>query len=74
MTIRRGKLINALDKTKEKIIDYIRNGDYSSALLYIENFINEENKIKVYDVLGTMCDQLKGRVQAVASFGVTDDI
>jgi predicted DNA-binding protein (UPF0251 family) len=60
MTIRRGKLINELAKSKSKITDFVNNGDLSSALIYIENYINDEGKVKVYDVLCTMCDQLKG--------------
>ena len=40
----------------------------------IENYINEQGKVKVFDVLCTMCDQLKGRIKAVESFGVTDDL
>lgn len=74
MSIRRGKKLNELAKMKEKILDYVKNGDNSSAAIYIQNYINDENKIRIFDVLGTMCDQLKGRIKEVESFGVTDDI
>jgi hypothetical protein len=66
--------MNELDKVKDKILTYVNNGDLNSALIYIENYINEENKVKCYDVLCTMCDQLKGRIGAIESFGVTEDI
>jgi len=46
----------------------------NSALIYIDNYINEENKLKVYDVLCTMCDQLKGRITEVESYGITEDL
>lgn len=74
MTIRRGKKVNELYRVRDKITDFVKNGDMSSALIYIDNYINEENKLKVYDVLCTMCDQLKGRITEVESYGITDDL
>lgn len=56
MNIKRGKLINEHTKARQKIVEFVINGDLSSALIYIENYINDEGKIKVYDVLSTMCD------------------
>jgi len=66
--------MNELERVKDKILEFVKNGDLNSALIYIENYINEENKVRCYDVLCTMCDQLKGRIGAVESFGVTEDI
>lgn len=74
MTIRRGKKVNELHRVRQKIADYVKNGDMASALIYIDNFINEENKLKVFDVLCTMCDQLKGRITEVETYGITDDL
>jgi len=74
MTIRRGKKVNELYRVKQKIADFVTNGDMNSALIYIDNYINEENKLKVYDVLCTMCDQLKGRITEVETYGITDDL
>jgi CRISPR/Cas system CSM-associated protein Csm2 small subunit len=74
MTIRRGKKVNELYRVRDKIIDFVKNGDMNSALIYIDNYINEENKLKVYDVLCTMCDQMKGRVAEVENYGITDDM
>lgn len=74
MTIRRGKKVNELYRVRDKIVDFVKNGDMASALIYIDNYINEENKLKVYDALCTMCDQMKGRVTEVESFGITDDL
>lgn len=74
MTIRRGKKVNELYRVRDKIVDFVKNGDMNSALIYIDNYINEENKLKVYDVLCTMCDQMKGRVAEVESYGITDDL
>lgn len=74
MTIRRGKKVNELYKQRDKIVNYVKNGDMASALIYIDNYINEESKLKVYDVLCTMCDQMKGRVAEVESYGITDDL
>jgi hypothetical protein len=54
MTIRRGKKVNELYKQRDKIVNYVKNGDMASALIYIDNYINEESKLKVYDVLCTM--------------------
>lgn len=54
MTIRRGKKVNELYRVKAKIVDFVKNGDMNSALIYIDNYINEENKLKVFDVLCTM--------------------
>ena len=74
MTIKRGKKVNELYRVRDKIVDFVKNGDMNSALIYIDNYINEENKLKVYDVLWTMCDQLKGRITEIESFGITDDL
>lgn len=74
MTIRRGKKVNQLYKDRDKIVDFVKNGDMNSAIIYIDNYINEENKLKVYDALCTMCDQMKGRVAEVESYGITDDL
>ena len=74
MTIRRGKKVNELYRVRDKITGFVKNGDMSSALIYIDNYINEENKLKVYDALCTMCDQMKGRVAEVESYGITDDL
>lgn len=50
-------------KARQKIVDFVVNGDLPSALIYvrkfntqIENYINDEGKIKVYDVLNTLLD------------------
>ena len=51
MTIKRGKKVNELYRVRDKIVDFVKNGDMNSALIYIDNYINEENKLKVYDVL-----------------------
>ena len=74
MTIRRGKKVNELHRVKQKIADFVKNGDMNSALIYIDNYINEEGKLKVFDVLVTMCDQLKGRITEVETYGITDDL
>lgn len=74
MTIRRGKKVNQLYKDRDKIVNFVKSGDMNSALIYIDNYINEENKLKAYDALCTMCEQMKGRVAEVESYGVTDDL
>ena len=74
MTIKRGKKVNELYRVRDKIIDFVKNGDMSSALIYIDNYINEENKLKVYDALWTMWDQMKGRITEIESYGITDDL
>lgn len=63
ITIRRGKMVNEHLKAWQKIVDFVVNGDLPSALIYvrsfnaqIENYINDEGKIKVYDVLNTLLD------------------
>ena len=46
----------------------MKNGDLGSANIYvslellpqIESYINDENKVAAYDIVYTMCDQLKG--------------
>lgn len=74
-------MVNEHLKAWQKIVDFVVNGDLPSALIYvshfkaqIENYINDEGKIKVYDVLNTLLDQLKGRVHAMETFGVSEDI
>jgi hypothetical protein len=74
MTIRRGKKVNQLHKEKKKIAEFVTNGDVNSALIYIDGYINEENKLKVFYVLSTMCEQMKGRIAEVETYGVTDDL
>jgi len=56
-------MVNEHLKARQKIVDFVVNGDLQSALIYvselngqIENYINDEGKIKVYDVLNTLLD------------------
>jgi hypothetical protein len=52
----------------------VKNGDMTSAFIHIDSYINEESKLPVYDILSTMCEQLKGRVTEIETDGITEDL
>ena len=74
MTIKRGKIVDELYRVRRIISDFVKNGDMSLALIYIDSYINDEEKLLVYDTLWTMWDQMKGRTTEIEIFGITDDL
>ena len=74
MTIKRGKIVNELYRVRHIISDFVKNGDMSLALIYIDSYINDEEKLLVYDELWTIWDQMKGRITEIEIFGIVDDL
>jgi hypothetical protein len=74
LTVKRSKKVNEVHKQKKKMADSVRSGDVQSALIYCDTVIYEEGLLQVFDVLATMCDQLKGKANEIDSYGVTEDL
>lgn len=69
LNIHRGKKLGAIAKKKDDICKHLEAGNEVNAKIWAETIINEEGQIPCYDVVSTMCDQVKGRLTQIAKFG-----
>ena len=66
--------MNVCAKTKDTICGHLNSGNEVNAKIYTETLINDEGRIPCYDIAGTMCDQVKGRIEYIAKFGAPQDM
>lgn len=74
MNIHRQKKLNTLSKNKDTICNHLNANNEINAKIWCETLINDENQIPIYDIVSTMCDQLKGRMEYISKFGAPKDM
>jgi len=74
MNIHRQKKLNKIAESKDNICKHLRSGNEVNAKIWCETLINDEAQVPCYDVVCTMCDQVKGRLEFIAKQGAPKDM
>mmetsp|Transcript_3705 Transcript_3705/g.6318 ORF Transcript_3705/g.6318 Transcript_3705/m.6318 type:complete len:128 (+) Transcript_3705:36-419(+) len=74
MNIHRQKKLNHIAKVKDDICTHLKAGSEVNALIWCETLINDERFAVCFDVVATLCDQMKGRLEYLEKKGVPLDM
>ena len=74
LNLHRQKKMAGIAKHKDVICGHLNTGNEINAKIYAETLINDENLVPCFDITSTMCDQIKGRLDAISKFGPSKDM
>ena len=74
MGIHRNKKMNVIAKNKDQIVNHMKAQQDANAKIWCETLMNDENTIICFDILATMLDQLKGRLDYMEKLGHPRDM